>query len=152
MDVCILTSHTATLKSMESKAVAIPLCTPCFAKRLSVSVRCLHWLAIKHPKARERSFILKHRNRFFLKVVGHRKTGRFLPHLPLACLQDPDWTCQNHLSPQAAGGKQTGSTFTASKWPFQTMTHALETAWHNETKTQIQTRAITVRSSNLYKG
>ena len=56
VDVCILTSHTATLKSMESKA-----------KRLSVSVRCLHWLAIKHPKSRERSFILKHRNRFFFE-------------------------------------------------------------------------------------
>lgn len=93
VDVHILTSHTATLKSMGSKrnspGVHSVLCTP----RLSVM-----WYV-------RRSFIRKHRNRFFLKLVDHRKAGRFLPHLPLACLQDSDWTCQNHIHKQLEENK-----------------------------------------------
>ena len=96
VDVHILTSHTTTLKSMGSKAIAIPPeCTPCFALRVCQSCESCEALF----------FLETPQEVFFLKLVDHRKAGRFLPHLPLACLQDSDWTCRNHLHKQLEENK-----------------------------------------------
>ena len=81
---------------MGFKAIPIPPeCTPCFALRVCQSCESCEALFYRETPQEV----------FFLKLVDHRKAGRFLPHLPLACLQDSDWTCQNHLHKQLEENK-----------------------------------------------
>lgn len=132
VDVHILTSHTTTLKSMGSKAIAIPPeCTPCFALRVCQSCESCEALFFLETPQEVFSWSL---------LTTAKLEGFFLIFLLPACK-----TLTGHvgiISTSSWRKTNTECTFTASRGPLQTMAHALETAWHNENKNSNTNKGI----------